>query len=47
MAAYADDLIARMVNPFLRDGVARVARDPARKLGWTTGWWAPCVWLWT
>ncbi|MCB0070715.1 MAG: hypothetical protein KDE20_04620, partial [Caldilineaceae bacterium] len=34
MAAYADDLIARMVNPFLRDGVARVARDPARKLGW-------------
>ena len=34
MAAYADDLIVRMVNPHLRDSVARVARDPARKLGW-------------
>ncbi len=33
-AAYADDLIERMVNPFLQDAVARVARDPARKLGW-------------
>jgi mannitol-1-phosphate 5-dehydrogenase len=33
-AAYADDLITRIVNPFLRDGVARVARDPERKLGW-------------
>ena len=32
--AYADDLLARMVNPYLRDTVARVARDPARKLGW-------------
>ena len=23
-----------MVNPFLRDPVARVTRDPVRKLGW-------------
>ncbi len=33
-ARYADDLLPRMVNPYLRDQVARVARDPARKLGW-------------
>jgi mannitol-1-phosphate 5-dehydrogenase len=33
-AAAADDLLARMVNPYLRDTVARVGRDPARKLGW-------------
>jgi len=32
--AYADDLIERMLNPFLRDTVERVGRDPARKLGW-------------
>ena len=32
--AYADDLLARMVNPFLCDPVARVIRDPQRKLGW-------------
>ncbi len=31
---YADDLLARMTNPFLRDTVARVGRDPERKLGW-------------
>ena len=31
---YAEDLLARMVNPFLRDPVERVIRDPARKLGW-------------
>ena len=31
---YADDLLARMVNPFLYDNVARVGRDPQRKLGW-------------
>lgn len=31
---YADDLIARMLNPYLRDTVVRVARDPQRKLGW-------------
>lgn len=33
-AEFADDLLARMVNPFLRDTVARVGRDPARKLAW-------------
>ena len=32
--AYADDLLERMVNPWLRDAVARVIRDPHRKLGW-------------
>jgi mannitol-1-phosphate 5-dehydrogenase len=31
---YVDDLILRMVNPHVRDTVARVGRDPARKLGW-------------
>ncbi|MGD0126192.1 MAG: hypothetical protein ABSF46_12580 [Terriglobia bacterium] len=31
---YADDLLARMVNPFLNDTVERVGRDPRRKLGW-------------
>jgi len=31
---YAEDLLVRMVNPFLRDPVERVTRDPARKLGW-------------
>ena len=34
MSAYSDDLLARMINPFVRDTVARVGRDPARKLGW-------------
>jgi mannitol-1-phosphate 5-dehydrogenase len=33
-AAYADDLLARMVNPFLGDTAERVGRDPERKLGW-------------
>jgi mannitol-1-phosphate 5-dehydrogenase len=33
-AAFADDLMARMVNPHLADTVARAARDPRRKLGW-------------
>ncbi len=32
--AYAEDLLARMTSPFLCDPVARVTRDPARKLGW-------------
>jgi mannitol-1-phosphate 5-dehydrogenase len=32
--AYADDLLKRMVNPFLLDDVERVGRDPERKLGW-------------
>lgn len=31
---YAYDLIRRMVNPWLQDAVARVIRDPQRKLGW-------------
>lgn len=31
---YVDDLLVRMTNPYLRDAVARVGRDPARKLGW-------------
>lgn len=34
-AAYADDLLARMVNPNLNDLVVRVIRDPQRKLAWT------------
>lgn len=33
-AARADDLLRRMVNPYLSDAVARVIRDPQRKLGW-------------
>lgn len=32
--AYAEDALTRMVNPYLRDPVDRVTRDPARKLGW-------------
>ena len=32
--AYAEDLMERMVNPWLRDAVARVIRDPRRKLAW-------------
>ncbi len=31
---YADDLIERMLNPFLMDTVERVTRDTERKLGW-------------
>jgi mannitol-1-phosphate 5-dehydrogenase len=31
---YAEELLVRMVNPFLRDPVERVTRDPGRKLGW-------------
>ncbi|WP_298982505.1 hypothetical protein [Caldilinea sp.] len=34
MRAYVNDLITRMLNPFVRDAVARVGRDPERKLGW-------------
>ena len=33
-AEYADDLLERMVNPFLTDRVDRVCRDLDRKLGW-------------
>ena len=29
-----EDALARMVNPFLRDPIERVTRDPKRKLGW-------------
>ncbi len=31
---YAEDLLERMLNPFLLDTVERVGRDPERKLGW-------------
>ncbi len=31
---HAEDLLSRMTNPYLRDTVARVGRDPGRKLGW-------------
>jgi mannitol-1-phosphate 5-dehydrogenase len=31
---YADGLLERMTNPYLRDTVERVGRDPRRKLGW-------------
>jgi mannitol-1-phosphate 5-dehydrogenase len=33
-AVFADDLLARMVNPYLADTIERAARDPRRKLGW-------------
>jgi mannitol-1-phosphate/altronate dehydrogenase len=32
--AFADDLLQRMVNPWLADTVERAARDPGRKLAW-------------
>src|SRR5688572_10438688 len=35
MLAHVDDLIERMLNPYLGDLVERIARDPARKLGWS------------
>ncbi|MFA6566736.1 MAG: hypothetical protein WCS96_00855 [Victivallales bacterium] len=31
---YAEELLVRMVNPFLTDSVERVCRDLERKLGW-------------
>jgi len=31
---YVDDLLDRMMNPYLLDRIKRVIRDPARKLGW-------------
>ena len=34
-SAFADDLLARMINPFLRDQISRVIRDPRRKLAWS------------
>jgi mannitol-1-phosphate 5-dehydrogenase len=33
-AAFADDLLERMVNPWLADTIERASRDPRRKLGW-------------
>jgi mannitol-1-phosphate 5-dehydrogenase len=33
-AAYVDDLLVRMTNPYLKDAVDRVTRDTRRKLGW-------------
>ena len=33
--AYADDLLERMTNPYLRDTIDRVTRDTDRKLGWS------------
>lgn len=32
--AYAEDALHRMINPYLRDPIDRVTRDPERKLGW-------------
>lgn len=32
--SYAEDLLERMQNPWLRDPVDRITRDPLRKLGW-------------
>ena len=32
--AYADDLLERMTNPYLRDRTERVTRDTPRKLSW-------------
>ena len=32
--AYAEDLLERMTNPYLRDRTERVIRDTPRKLGW-------------
>lgn len=33
-ADYVDDLLLRMLNPYLGDRVARITRDPERKLSW-------------
>jgi hypothetical protein len=32
--AYAQDLLLRMTNPFLKDAIARITRDIPRKLNW-------------
>ncbi len=32
--AYAEDLLERMTNPYLRDRIERVIRDTPRKLAW-------------
>lgn len=31
---FADDLLERMTNPYLKDTIERVGRDPQRKTGW-------------
>ncbi|MCP3965365.1 MAG: hypothetical protein GY750_16425 [Lentisphaerae bacterium] len=31
---YAEDLLIRMTNPFLKDAIARITRDAPRKLSW-------------
>jgi len=33
-AAFADDVLVRMINPFLADTIDRAGRDQSRKLGW-------------
>ena len=33
-AVFVDDLLERMVNPYLADTIERAGRDPRRKLGW-------------
>ena len=33
-AVFVDDLMVRTVNPYLRDTITRLVRDPERKLGW-------------
>ena len=32
--AYVDNLLVRMTNPFLKDAIDRITRDPERKLSW-------------
>jgi hypothetical protein len=32
--AYAEDLLVRMTNPFLKDAIARITRDIPRKMSW-------------
>jgi mannitol-1-phosphate/altronate dehydrogenase len=32
--AYAEDLLVRMTNPFLKDAIDRITRDLERKLSW-------------
>jgi mannitol-1-phosphate 5-dehydrogenase len=34
-SAYAEDLLPRIINPYLSDKVDRIIRDPERKLGWS------------
>jgi len=34
-SAYVEDLMVRILNPYLMDEVARITRDPRRKLGWS------------